>query len=64
MRADDDEYIDPYDFIVPSVGSACTITLYDKPIRVAPRAFPPGFHGAAPGPSEDPPRPRAKAAKP
>lgn len=52
MRCDDD--VDLYDFIVPSIGSASTITTYDKPVRVKPREFPPGFHGANPGPSDEP----------
>ena len=55
--------VDPYDFIVLGVGSASTITTYDKPVRVRPREFPPGFHGASPGPSHDeaPPRRRKES---
>jgi hypothetical protein len=60
MRAEDDEWVD---YLTLGVGSASTITTYDKPIRLPPRAFPPGFHGANPGPSidEDPPRPRRRS---
>lgn len=60
------DVLDPDDWRQPAVGSATTITLAPGPRRK--REFPPGFHGAAPGPSHDeeaPPRPaRPKKPKP
>lgn len=48
------------------VGSASTLFRTDKPIPAPTREFPPGFHGAAPGPSHDesePPRRTRKASR-
>lgn len=58
MNEDEDGWLDAEDLWSPSVGTATPITEYAEPIRVPKRAFPPGFHGANPGPShdEDPPR--------
>lgn len=54
-RADDEDWVD---YLTLGVGSASTLMPYDKPIRVKPRAFPPGFDGANPGPSDDPEPPK------
>lgn len=62
MKASDDDEMNSPDEGAHDIGTASALTVIVRPAGWSPpvREFPPGFHGAAPGPSHPEPAARKR----